>query len=340
MRVKIIGAGSIGNHLAQASRRMGWEVCVVDSDPEALRRMKESIYPTRYKKWDDSIELYVSGSEPRNDFDIIMIGTPPDVRAELAVSALREEPRILLLEKPLFDPSVQSLDQFKDAYYRQNQTVALVGYDHAVSPSVGRVCELISSIGKVQTIDVEFREHWEGIFNAHPWLSGPQDSYLGFRSRGGGAACEHSHALHLWNLFSKVAGHGSAKLSTHLMQRGPHPATDYDEITLFNLVARDMIGRVVQDVITKPVRKWARIQGTSGAIEWCCNVPGRGDVVTIFSGVKKEEIDFPKTRPDDFLQEMLEIESVIKSDVKAEESPISIESGLAVMNILISVHKK
>ena len=41
--------------------------------------------------------------------------------------------------------------------------------------------------GKPLFIDVEFREHWEGIFKAHEWLDGPQDSYLGFSQRGGGA---------------------------------------------------------------------------------------------------------------------------------------------------------
>ena len=48
VRTKIIGAGSIGNHLAQASRRAGWSVEVVDTDTVALRRMKEDIYPPSF----------------------------------------------------------------------------------------------------------------------------------------------------------------------------------------------------------------------------------------------------------------------------------------------------
>jgi len=58
MKVKIYGAGSIGNHLAQASRRMGWEVAVVDPAAVALERMRKDIYPARYGAWDGSIELY------------------------------------------------------------------------------------------------------------------------------------------------------------------------------------------------------------------------------------------------------------------------------------------
>jgi hypothetical protein len=36
MKVKVLGAGSIGNHLSNAARRLGWSVDMVDSDPAAL----------------------------------------------------------------------------------------------------------------------------------------------------------------------------------------------------------------------------------------------------------------------------------------------------------------
>ena len=43
IKVKIIGAGSIGNHHTQASRAMGWDVTVTDADPKALERMREPL---------------------------------------------------------------------------------------------------------------------------------------------------------------------------------------------------------------------------------------------------------------------------------------------------------
>ena len=46
MKVKIIGAGSIGNHLAHASRSLGWQVDICDIDSRALVRTKEMIYPS------------------------------------------------------------------------------------------------------------------------------------------------------------------------------------------------------------------------------------------------------------------------------------------------------
>ena len=100
-RVKIYGAGSIGNHLAQASRRMGWDVDICDIDPEALKRTKNDIYPSRYGKWDDKISLYSVDEAPVGIYDFIIIGTPPDSHMELARSAVREGAKVILVEKPL-----------------------------------------------------------------------------------------------------------------------------------------------------------------------------------------------------------------------------------------------
>ena len=65
LHVKVYGAGSIGNHLAHASRSLNWNVDVVDIDEDALVRMKENIYPMRYKKWDETIGLFKLGKEKR-----------------------------------------------------------------------------------------------------------------------------------------------------------------------------------------------------------------------------------------------------------------------------------
>ena len=269
VKVKIIGAGSIGNHLAQACRRMGWDVAVVDRDPEALKRMKEAIYPSRYGRWDERIELRTSSEEPRGGFDIICIGTPPDVRVNLAIRALSERPRILQLEKPLCPPSLEDLGIFLSQYRAQKETIAVIGYDHAVSESIGTVLRMLHSgqIGEVETIDVEFREHWDGIFKAHPWLAGAQASYLGFWRRGGGASGEHSHALHLWQLLAEHAGLGRWSRVSTAMAMEQAKGADYDSVCAFSFVTeRGKVGRVVQDVVTFPPRKRAWLQGREGFI--------------------------------------------------------------------------
>ncbi|MEK7170242.1 MAG: Gfo/Idh/MocA family oxidoreductase [Patescibacteria group bacterium] len=343
LKVKIIGAGSIGNHLAQASRRMGWDVTIVDVDEKALTRTKNELYPVRYGAWDSAITLATPDKVKKGGFDIIMIGTPPQVRMKLALEALQEEPKILQLEKPLTMPFDAGLRAFAKAYAAQKKTTVVLGYDHAIGKSIGRVAKLLreKAIGEVLTLDVEFREHWQGIFKAHPWLRGPQDSYLGFWKKGGGASGEHSHALHLFGYLAKEAGLGTWKKVASALKVEKSGGTEYDSIAAFTLeLTGGKIGRVVQDVITLPTRKWIRVQGTEGFIEWHCNGTASGDVVLYMSkrGELKEEI-FAKTRPDDFYEEMLHIQAILDKEVSEKESPVSFASGLAVMEVLETAWK-
>ncbi len=56
-RIKIVGAGSIGNHIAHAAVSRGWQVTLTDIDPAALERTRSSTYPGRYGAWNDAILL-------------------------------------------------------------------------------------------------------------------------------------------------------------------------------------------------------------------------------------------------------------------------------------------
>ncbi len=342
MKIKIIGAGSIGNHLAQAARRMNWEVCVVDQNKDALERMKTDIYPTRYGAWDESITLYESKDEPRGGFDVIFIGTPPHVRMPIAIKALEEKPRVIQLEKPLSDPHSPLLDEFIEKYITQSDTVVISGYDHAISESISFVISLLRDgvVGKIETVDVEFREHWKGIFSAHPWLSGPEASYLGYSEKGGGASGEHSHALHLWQLLAREAGLGKWVNVSSVLKMEKHDKGTYDSIAHFSFVTdKGEVGRVVQDVVTFPVKKFAYIQGKDGFIEWICNGNPEGDVVKFQKqGEKVEEKVFKKIRRDDFYAEMLHIDDILTGNVKGSESPLSFESAVSVMEVLATVH--
>lgn len=164
-RVKIYGAGSIGNHLCNAARRLGHDVDLCDVDAAALRRTRESIYPGRYGKWDEAIGLHRVGEEPRGGYDWIFIGTPPDSHIKLARAALAEQPAALLVEKPLCPPDLGGADALR-AEAASAGVAVFVGYDHVVGQAAEKAAEILCSgmIGEVLAIDVEFREYWGGIF--------------------------------------------------------------------------------------------------------------------------------------------------------------------------------
>jgi predicted dehydrogenase len=340
-KVKVYGAGSIGNHLAQACRRIGWEVIMVDADPAALERTKTQIYPSRYGSWDDSIGLFALGTEPIGGFDVIILGTPPDVRMKLALQVLQESPKVILLEKPLCGPSLAGIPEFESGL-EKSTVAALVGYDHAVSRASKTAGEIIQSgrLGKPLALDVEFRETWKGIFKAHPWLHGPEDTYLGYWARGGGASGEHSHAVHLWQHFAGILGLGQVKEVFAAMQMVKTGKLEYDQACFFNLTTgQGFVGRVAQDVVTEPVKKSVRIQFENGFLEILVNGWSGGDLLLVGeAGKEVEHIQLAKTRPDDFYEEALHIREILDGRVDWRESPISFMSGVKAMQVVRAAH--
>jgi len=337
MKVKIYGAGSIGNHLANASRSLGWSVDICDIDPEALNRTKTKIYPGRYGKWDNQIGLYLSESIPKSTYDLICIGTPPDTHVELASIAIEENPQIILVEKPFCTPNLVGAQDLLDKA-KENNVRIVCGYDHAVGEAAELFLHYAEKIGDIETLDVEFREHWEGIFRAHPWLSGPNDSYLGFWERGGGASGEHSHAIHLWQTFADALGLGKIIEVQAQMDYIGEGKANYDRLCFLNLrTTSGFIGRVVQDVVTKPTRKWGRAQGSCGAVEWIGGYETNKDAVLSQINLEKNQChEIVKTRPDDFIRELKHIENLIKDDNL--NSPLYAERAVEVMMILAAAH--
>lgn len=336
-RIKIHGAGSIGTHLAHAARSLGWGVVVCDIDPAALDRMRNQLYPGRYGKWDDQIELHASADAPRGGFDVIHIGTPPESHVPLALDALDEHPGAILIEKPLSPPSMEGVDELIRKTEERGALV-FVGYDHVVGHGVQKVTELVQAgaIGTVQAIDVEFREHWSGILKAHPWLSGPADTYLGFTARGGGASGEHSHALNLWQYLAGVAGLGGiasvdARL-TWLREGG----LNCDRVCMLTIETdKGLLGRVVQDVITQPPRKAASVYGTEGTVTWVAGPgPTLDTVVLSRAGHRDEIFKFEKTRPDDFIRELNHVDAQLGRPADAAASPLWYMRGVDTMRVL------
>lgn len=337
MKIQIFGAGSIGNHLSNAARQLNHDVQVVDINEEALIRMKEQIYPLRYGEWDRQIDqvTYEQAIISKEYFDYIFIGTPPSSHIELASLALIKQPKALLIEKPLSTP-LTDLEVFFDLVAK-SKTRVYVGYDHSIAPSVNKMLDLAENeIGEILSIDVNFRESWTGILNAHPWLSGPEESYLGNISQGGGALCEHSHALHLWKTISNHLNLGKISVTNVDMKIEQNLKLNYDSMSHIHLKTdKNIFGRVVQDVVGIPVQKNALIQGSKGYIEWHCSVPEKGDVIKL--NLDKEEPKqflFSKNRPDDFINEILHIEKDVSDNLAETKSRISYEEGYKTMNLI------
>ena len=136
MNVKIIGAGSIGNHLAHASRKLNWNVTLCDIDVKALDRTKNLIYPSRYGKWDNEIILKKNDELLNNDFDLLLVGTPPEYHIEIVEDEIkRYQPKAILIEKPLTSPDLKGINSLRNII-KENKIQIFIGYDHLLAVSL------------------------------------------------------------------------------------------------------------------------------------------------------------------------------------------------------------
>ena len=339
--VKIYGAGSIGNHLAHACRGKGWKVSICDIDVAALERTRKDIYPARYGGWDDQIKLLGPKDHDEGFYDIVLVGTPPDSHVKVALEAIKQhKPRIILLEKPACDLSMEGVDKLL-IRARDGGIFVGVGYNHLLTPNTSFAVAKLAGIGDVQTITVRWIEHWGGIYAAHGWLAGPADTYLGYAQLGGGACAEHSHGINIWQYFAQLAGAGRVIEVSAVLDMVDEEEVSYDRIAQLNLKTETgMIGYVVQDVITQPPVKTVRIQGAQGMLEWFANFEAGVDAVGWQLGDDDyQQEHFPKTRPDDFKPEIDYLAELLEDASKFEQSSICLERGLETMLVILAAHE-
>jgi predicted dehydrogenase len=334
--VKIYGAGSIGNHLANAFRHREFDVILTDIDNRALERAKNEIYPSRYGSWDLNIQLELSKNVISLKTDIVFIGTPPEFHIEIALKELENMPKLILIEKPLSEPSMKGLF---DLYMKSknSKTKILIGYNHVVSAASLKLESLISEsfLGKIESISSYTREHWGGIFKAHPWLDGPKDSYLGFTHKGGGALCEHSHGLNYWQYISYLTGSGRIDEVNADINFFKDSFLHYDKTAIVSIKTENGVyGDLIQDVITFPTEKYSKIQGDAGFIKISLS-KNNSDIIEFGDLNEMKEILIPKNRPDDFIWEVDHIISILGNKIK--ESPIDICRGIETMLVIDSI---
>jgi predicted dehydrogenase len=340
MNVYIYGAGSIGNHLAHGCRNKSWEVWMADPDPEALRRTREDIYPSRYGSWDESIRLCMP-DELQGAADLVVIGTPPDLHMDIALEVLRKAaPRAMLIEKPLCTPDLKGLAQLVQAS-KAAGTQVLTGYNHTCARNTKVAEDILKTgvLGSPVSLNVRWLEHWGGIFGAHPWLSGPQDSYLGDYRRGGGACGEHSHGINIFLHFAEVLGLGPVESVSSMMDVVDEDSCCHDRVFHASLKTRSgLVGTVSQDVVTQPAVKTIRMQGERGFMEWYAGYDSQHDAVIWGENGKEPQTELiPKTRPKDFEGELDEVERLLRSG--ASSSPISLEQGIHTMKVIAASYR-
>ena len=336
MKARIFGAGSIGNHLSNALRKLKYEVEVIDIDQLALLRMRNEIYPSRYGEWDHKIKL---SDKPSEEFvDIEIIGTPPDTHANILLGRLKEKnSRFWLVEKPFTIPNKSHIKYLNDKLTNFKNNI-FVGYNHSVSSSFEELIKDLNKCSSPKKISCSWEEHWGGIFKAHPWLDGPEDSYLGFKNRGGGALMEHSHGIHLLVILFEVFNLEITNINPLVLM---DKENNYDQKTclFFEFKNSNVHSFYSTDVISKNVNKSLIIETEEELFSIIFGSDdGNSDTYIKKTKLGEEVKKFKKTRADDFICEMKLIDKLIKN--KSQDSlleNLSCENALKVANICANI---
>lgn len=344
--VAIIGAGSIGNHLAYSCRKVNWNVDIFDIDVRALDRLKAEIYPSRYGVFDKAIKLKGLSEfnvDKKNSYDVVLIGTPPDTHYELLLNAVAAKPKVILIEKPITGPDISQIFKLREIISSNPEIIFLCGYNHKVNIATIVAEQLILNFKSegILSLNVSWQESWEGILKAHPWLEDHNSSYLGYFERGGGALFEHSHGLDMWLHFSRILELGNIESVKALatFEKDIIGNSQYDSLFELNLETDSGFrGTVIQDVTTLPSRKRIEIVTKFHKLTVGFNDHVLGDFVVLTELDSSQEIfklSIEKKRPFDFDLEIREIERVLlaKYENREQVSSLSGMSGLETAHI-------
>ena len=336
-KVKVIGAGSIGNHLAHGCRAQGWAVTIVDLSQDALSRTRDTIYPSRYGSWDEEITLATPDGVASQVFDLVIVGTPPATHLGIAKAELKNSPpKVLLIEKPLSHPNGNAIREFIELA-GGSPTRVLVGYNQRSKPNTKKFLELARdpALGKLVGLSSEMLESWDGILKAHFWMASEKDSYLAFTNQGGGALLEHSHALNLMLYLAGELEQGDPVEVSAKMHWVDHDSGRYDrDCALTITLESGLKAQVRQDLRTWPARKEAVATFENGSVIW--TMGDETDSVTLRDrdGNPENHWEFPKTRPDDFLGEIAHLGELLAAPKKP--SSLSLEAGVQVMEVALA----
>jgi hypothetical protein len=334
--ILIFGAGSIGNHMSKAASDLSCNIFVTDICKKALIRMKKSIYPSRYGKWNKKINLimYHKVFKLNFFFDLIIIGTPPHTHLNLFLNCKKKlKFKKILIEKPLTTYNNKSLKILER--YSKNIFI-FCGYNHSVSQSFQYLIKLIKeNKKKIRQIEITWREGFKGILSAHPWLKNEFESYLGNYKIGGGALQEHSHGIHILVIILKILKIKINKLKNKIIIFKKKNNIAYDRYSTFSLDINKIFIKYETDFFTNPANKEVKLIVDNKTVKWSCSIKKNFDVLKIYNHSLNvsNTLNFRKTRSSEFKNELKHI-FLIKNKSQYIKSPLYYKNAVEVLKLV------
>ena len=330
MKIKIIGSGSAGNHIAYAFSKLPVEITQTDLNLAALKRSKFEIYKKRYKEWPKNISQKIEEKKDKQFYDAIIISTPPASHLGLIKKHLNFS-NLFIIEKPICEPSNSTLVELNKIIKKNKNKKFLCGYNHRLFPSTLKLKELIKkNFKKISQIDVNFKENTEGFLKAHYWYKSLSESYLSKTKIGGGSLCEHSHGINLGQYL--IGDRTNISLKRKRLTWYKKNQCNYDSSAELVYLSKNKILNIHQNFITSPTEKNIKVYGKNFFAELTFNYKNSYDRLLVIQEKKVKVSVFKKTRADDFKYEAKYIYECLKK--KNSGNILDANNAIKTMNYI------
>ena len=306
-KILIFGSGSIGTHHANAAISLNYDVFITDRKDSQLNNMRENLYPERYGKWNDKIKCvpYNVVFGLKYNFDLVIIGVPPASHLDLIKLCKKNiKFKKILVEKPLCAYN-QNFNFLKKNFLKNK---IFCGFNHSISKSILYfLSNLKKALNKNKSkveINIEWKESFNLVLKAHPWIKSLNNSYLSNYKIGGGVCQEYSHAIHFFVILKEFlfkSNTCSFKKKINFKKVGKFKYDKSATLTYFdkskklnlflNSINNPPIKKIIVKVKEKEILKWERI------------LEKKREVFNMDLSTKKH-INFPITRREDFINEI------------------------------------
>lgn len=339
IKIKIIGAGSAGNHIAYAFKKHNAHITMIDINLSSLKRSKNKIYIPRYKVWDKNINL-ATKDNLKSKYDCIIISTPPNTHLNILKKNINQS-EIFLIEKPICEPNYNSINEFKKIISFYKSKIFLCGYNHRLFPSTLKLMKILKNYkNNFNYLNVNFKENTTGFLKAHSWYKDLSDSYLSKQSLGGGALCEHSHALNLAQYL--IGDKKTFKFKTKFIKNYKNKKSSYDLDANIFYQYNDKVIEINQNFETQPTEKNITAVGQKFFLKLNYNFKNNDDNLILINkkNSKKKIFTFKKQRSDDFAYESNYLCKIIKAKSFKKKKLISkILDAKNALNTMENIYK-
>lgn len=330
--ILIFGAGSIGNHMAHAARKLKLNVYITDIRNHSLILMKKVVYKKRYGAWDNNIKVieYKNVFNLKNYFDLIIIGTPPKSHIKVFLKIKKNlKYKKILIEKPLtnFDNNLKILINNKRSIINK----VFIGYNHSISKSFLFFIKLLKQKNKseLNEINVQWKESWKKIMDAHFWLKKLNKSYISKTREGGGALHEHSHGLHILIIILMIFKIKIKKIKKNIFF---NKKLKYDESVNLDFIENNILINYNTNLISCNIKKEVTVSGNNFSISWINNFKNNYDAVIFYNNNINKIYKFKKTRASEFQNEIKYLLNIKNKDTM--KSNLNISHGIEVMKLI------